>query len=134
MNISDVAVKTGLTSKTIRYYEEKGLVTLPLRQDNGYRRYTSRHIQELTLLRQARQVGFTLEECRELVGLFNDPHRHSADVKRRTLQKITDIAQQIEQLNAMREQLITLARRCPGDDGAECPIIDSLAGCCAVKA
>ena len=81
MNISDVAKKTGLTSKAIRFYEEKGLVTPPLRSENGYRSYTQLHLDELTLLRQARQVGFNLEECGELVNLFNDPKRHSADVK-----------------------------------------------------
>ncbi len=74
--------KTGLTSKAIRFYEEKGLVTPPLRSENGYRTYTQKHLNELTLLRQARQVGFNLEECGELVNLFNDPRRHSADVKK----------------------------------------------------
>jgi MerR family copper efflux transcriptional regulator len=73
--------KTGLTSKAIRFYEEKGLVTPPLRSENGYRSYSQQHLDELTLLRQARQVGFNLEECRELIFLFNDPSRHSADVK-----------------------------------------------------
>ncbi len=91
MNISDVAKKTGLTSKAIRFYEEKGLVTPPLRSENGYRSYTQLHLDELTLLRQARQVGFNLEECGELVNLFNDPKRHSADVKKRTLEKVAEI-------------------------------------------
>lgn len=94
MNISDVAKKTGLTSKAIRFYEEKGLVTPPLRSENGYRSYTQLHLEELTLLRQARQVGFNLEECGELVHLFNDPKRHSADVKKRTLEKVAEIERQ----------------------------------------
>lgn len=76
MNISDVAKITGLTSKAIRFYEEKGLVTPPMRSENGYRTYTQQHLNELTLLRQARQVGFNLEESGELVNLFNDPQRH----------------------------------------------------------
>ncbi|SUW65025.1 Copper export regulator [Buttiauxella agrestis] len=130
MNISDVAKKTGLTSKAIRFYEEKGLVTAPLRSDNGYRSYTQKHLDELTLLRQARQVGFNLEECRELVNLFNDPARHSADVKARTLQKVADIEKVIEELQGMRQQLMALADSCPGDDSADCPIINNLAGCC----
>ena len=71
MNISDVAKITGLTSKAIRFYEEKGLVTPPMRSENGYRTYTQQHLNELTLLRQARQVGFNLEESGELVNLFN---------------------------------------------------------------
>lgn len=130
MNISDVAKKTGLTSKAIRFYEEKGLVTAPLRTENGYRSYTARHIEELTLLRQSRQVGFTLEECREMVMLFNNPQRHSADVKARTLDKVAEIESHIRELNQMRDRLLALAASCPGDDGAECPIINDLAGCC----
>ncbi|HHK8230244.1 TPA: Cu(I)-responsive transcriptional regulator [Serratia marcescens] len=130
MNISDVAKKTGLTSKTIRFYEEKALITAPIRSDNGYRHYSAKHVEELTLLRQARQVGFNLDECRELVALFNDPARHSADVKARTLQKVTEIEKHISELGEMRQRLLTLAEQCPGDEGAECPIINNLAGCC----
>ncbi|KHN49881.1 Cu(I)-responsive transcriptional regulator [Pectobacterium fontis] len=130
MNISDVAKKTGLTSKTIRFYEEKELLTTPLRSENGYRSYDEHHVEELTLLRQARQVGFNLDECRELVTLFNDPLRRSADVKSRTMQKVQEIEEHIEELKAMRERLLMLAEQCPGDGGAECPIINNLAGCC----
>ena len=130
MNISDIAKITGLTSKAIRFYEEKGLVTKPVRGENGYRHYTQQHVDELTLLRQARQVGFNLDECGELVNLFNDPARHSADVKARTLQKVADIERHISELQLMREQLLALAASCPGDDGANCPIMDNLSGCC----
>ncbi|WP_074012015.1 Cu(I)-responsive transcriptional regulator [Candidatus Sodalis sp. SoCistrobi] len=130
MNISSVAKKTGLTPKAIRFYEQKGLVSPPLRRENGYRSYNERHLEELTLLRQARQVGFTLEECRELVALFNDPGRHSADVKRRTLNKVQEIETHIAELTQMRQHLLALADSCPGDQGADCPIIDNLAGCC----
>ena len=121
MNISDVAKITGLTSKAIRFYEEKGLVTPPMRS-------------ELTLLRQARQVGFNLEESGELVNLFNDPQRHSADVKRRTLEKVAEIERHIEELQSMRDQLLALANACPGDDSADCPIIENLSGCCHHRA
>ncbi|WP_455817056.1 Cu(I)-responsive transcriptional regulator [Pseudomonas cerasi] len=130
MNISDVAKKTGLTSKAIRFYEEKGLVTPPLRTENGYRSYSAKHLEELTLLRQARQVGFNLDECREMVGLFNNPERHSADVKARTLRKVREIETHINELQLMRQKLLDLAASCPGDDSAECPIINHLAGCC----
>ncbi|WP_279023110.1 Cu(I)-responsive transcriptional regulator, partial [Gibbsiella quercinecans] len=118
MNISEVAKKTGLTSKAIRFYEEKGLLTAPLRAGNGYRCYGSKQIEELTLLRQARQVGFTLDECRELVALFNDPKRHSADVKARTLQKVAEIEKHMQELDGMRQRLLALAEQCPGDEGA----------------
>lgn len=134
MNISDVAKKTGLTSKAIRFYEEKGLVTPPLRSENGYRSYTQKHLDELTLLRQARQVGFNLDECGDLVTLFNDPARHSADVKSRTLDKVAEIERHIVELQAMRDRLLALAECCPGDESADCPIIDNLSGCCHRKA
>jgi MerR family copper efflux transcriptional regulator len=134
VNISDVAKKTGLTSKAIRFYEEKGLVTPPLRSENGYRSYTQKHLDELTLLRQARQVGFNLDECGDLVTLFNDPARHSADVKSRTLDKVAEIERHIVELQAMRDRLLALAESCPGDESADCPIIDNLSGCCHRKA
>ncbi|ADP11848.1 HTH-type transcriptional regulator CueR (Copper export regulator) [Erwinia sp. Ejp617] len=130
MNISDVAKKTGLTCKAIRFYEEKGLVTPPLRMENGYRSYSAKHLEELTLLRQSRQVGFNLQQCREMVSLFNDPARHSADVKARTLKKAAEIALHISELQLMRQKLLELAASCPGDDGADCPIINHLASCC----
>ena len=90
--------------------------------------------QRETLLRQARQVGFNLEESGELVNLFNDPQRHSADVKRRTLEKVAEIEQHIEELQSMRNQLLALANACPGDDSADCPIIENLSGCCHHRA
>ncbi|AXF75376.1 Cu(I)-responsive transcriptional regulator [Erwinia tracheiphila] len=126
MNISDVARKTGLTSKTIRFYEEKGLVTAPQRSENGYRCYTEKHLEELILLRQARQIGFNLEECREMVSLFKNPRRHSSDVKAHALNKVADIEKQINGLIQMRERLLALVDLCPGDDSADCPIINSL--------
>lgn len=130
MNISDVAKKTGLTSKAIRFYEEKGLLTAPARAGNGYRHYTAKHLEELTLLRQARQVGFNLEECREMLSLFHNPRRHSAEVKARTLDKVAEIEAHIRELNEMRERLLALAASCPGDESADCPIINNLTGCC----
>lgn len=129
MNISDVAKKTGLTSKAIRFYEQKGLVSAAYRADNGYRTYGQKQLDELTFLRKARQVGFNLEECQELLNLFNDPTRHSADVKARTMQKVTEIEQHILALQDMHQQLLALVQACPGDDSADCPIIDNLAGC-----
>lgn len=128
MNISEIAQKTGLTAKAIRFYEEKALITPPDRGDNGYRYYRDGHIDELTLLRQAREVGFTLDECRELLSLFHNPNRHSADVKNTTLTKVAQIEKTIAELSAIRDRLLILAGSCPGDDGADCPIINHLAG------
>lgn len=88
-------------------------MTPPMRSENGYRTYTQQHLNELTLLRRARQVGFNTEEGGELVNLFNDPQRHSADVKRRTLEKVAEIERHIEELQSMRDQLLALANACP---------------------
>ncbi|MGL5006305.1 MAG: Cu(I)-responsive transcriptional regulator [Plesiomonas sp.] len=125
MNISEVAKLTGLTAKTLRFYEDKGLV-IPLRQDNGYRVYSQKNQEELTLLRQARLVGFSLDECAQLLDLFRNPARRSADVKVKTEQKIVELDKQIADLTQMRRILSTLVQECPGDDKAECPIISGL--------
>lgn len=130
MHISDVAKKTGLTSKAIRFYEQKGLVMPAYRADNGYRTYGQKQLDELIFLRKARQVGFNLTECQELLQLFNDPTRHSADVKARTLHKVSEIEQQIHVLQEIQQQLRDLAAACPGNEQAECPIIEGLRGCC----
>ena len=129
MNISEIAKKTGLTSKAIRFYEQKGLVTAARRADNGYRTYGQKQLDELTFLHKARQAGFTLQECGDLLHLLQDPARHSADVKARTLQKVTDLEKHIQTLQDMRRQLLMLAESCPGDEGADCPILDGLSGC-----
>lgn len=109
-------------------------MTPPLRSDNGYRTYNQQHLNELTLLRQARQVGFNPEECGELVNLFNDPARHSADVKKRTTEKVADIERHIRELQAMRLHLLALADSCPAMTVLECPIMDNLSGCSHHKA
>lgn len=122
--------KNRLNQQSHSFLRRKKLVTPPIRTDNGYRSYSAKHIEELTLLRQARQVGFTLDECRELLALFHNPARHSADVKAATLLKVAEIEQHIDDLNQMRLRLLALADECPGDDGADCPIINNLSGCC----
>lgn len=129
MNITQIAKQTSLTPKSIRFYEEKGLITPPMRAANGYRQYNQHHIYELTLLQQARAVGFSLPECRELLELYNNPQRRSADVKAKTLAKIVEIEKQIRKLQQMKQQLTVLAEQCPGDNSQNCPIIDGLSCC-----
>lgn len=126
MNISEVAKLTGLTTKTIRFYESKGVITEPRRSDNGYRLYHPKQIDELILIRRSRMVGFSLDECLEMLQWANDPNRRSADVKAKTLKKIEEIEEKVNELELMKQTLLTLAASCPGDDGAECPIIDGL--------
>ncbi|HBO38885.1 MAG TPA: Cu(I)-responsive transcriptional regulator [Pasteurellaceae bacterium] len=129
MNITQIAKQTSLTPKSIRFYEEKGLITPPIRSANGYRQYNQNHISELTLLHQARTVGFSLPECKALLDLYKNPHRRSADVKEKTLAKIADIENQIQKLQQMQRQLTELAAQCPGDNSEDCPIINGLSCC-----
>ncbi|KLV05345.1 MULTISPECIES: Cu(I)-responsive transcriptional regulator [Photobacterium] len=129
MNISEVAQRTGLTTKTIRFYEDKGVISPPLRAENGYRQYSRRHLDELLLIRRSRLVGFTLEESRELLEFSRDPHRRSADVKAKAEQKLLEIDGKIRELLEMKQTLEALTKQCPGDEGARCPIIDGLSRC-----
>ncbi|WP_084617943.1 Cu(I)-responsive transcriptional regulator [Cellvibrio sp. OA-2007] len=127
MNISQAAQACGLPNKTIRYYEEIGLV-VPMRQEgNDYRVYSLADIAQLRFLQRARAVGFSLDECRELLALYSNPQRRCAEVKALVNEKIIQVDQQLIALNAMRETLITMANECAGDDTSDCAIINQLA-------
>jgi Cu(I)-responsive transcriptional regulator len=126
MNIGEVAERTGVPPKTIRYYEEIELIPSPARGANGYRSYTDEAVHTLRFVASARNLGFTVEQCRALLALYRDKGRASADVKRVAEEHIAAIDRKIEELGAMRKVLATLARRCHGDDRPDCPIIDEL--------
>ncbi|KXF79864.1 Cu(I)-responsive transcriptional regulator [Enterovibrio coralii] len=126
MKINEVARLTGLTTKTIRFYEQKGVISEPHRSENGYRDYGDRHISELQMIKRSRLVGFSLDECQELLEMSRDPNRRSADVKQKALEKISEIDEKIKELQAMKTSLKTLASSCPGNDSACCPIIEAL--------
>jgi Cu(I)-responsive transcriptional regulator len=127
MNIGDASKRSSLPSKTIRYYEEIGLVT-PARSGNGYRDYSDGDVQRLAFLQRARSLGFTIEECRELLSLYDDRNRASADVKEITRLKIEEIDRKIDELMSLKATLHKLMSACHGDDRPDCPIIDDLAG------
>lgn len=127
MNIGDVATRTGLPAKTIRYYEDIGLIK-PLRDDNGYRRFRDQDVHKLNFLGRARALGFTIEDCRTLLALYEDETRASADVKRVARQHLTQIEAKIADLNAMRGTLSHLIEACAGDDRPDCPILKDLGG------
>lgn len=127
MNIGEVAERSGVSAKTIRYYEEVDLVPAPARGANGYRAYTEEAVHTLRFVASARNLGFTVEQCRALLALYRDKSRASADVKRVANEHIAEIDARIDELQAMRRTLATLARRCHGDDRPDCPIIDGLA-------
>lgn len=127
MNIGDAAKASGVPAKTIRYYEDIKLIESPDRASNGYRDYS---VEEVTLLRfvsRARNLGFTIAQCRDLVALYRDRSRSSANVKTLAEEHILEIDRKLQELKEMRDQLATLARKCHGDDRPDCPIIDDLA-------
>lgn len=127
MNIGEAAKHSGLTTKTIRFYEDIGLVPAAGRDSNGYRRYGEREVNQLRFVHRARSLGFSVEECRELLALYGDRERASADVKALAVARIRDIERKIEELEAMKATLEHLAERCHGDQRPNCPILEDLA-------
>jgi len=128
MNIGEAAALSGLPAKTIRYYEDVGLLPRPVRGGNGYRHYGDKEVNTLRFLKRARALGFSVEDCRELLSLYGDRKRRSADVKAVALARIAEIDRRIAEMNAMRRALEHLAARCHGDERPDCPILDDLGG------
>lgn len=127
MNIGQAAKASRLPAKTIRYYEEIKLIT-PMRAENGYRTYCETDIHRLRFLQRARSLGFSIDECRLLLSLYEDEKRASSDVKQLALDKIGEIDRKLSELESLKATLTALARDCHGDDKPACPIIDDLAG------
>lgn len=127
MNIGTAAGKSGLPAKTIRYYEEIGLVS-PGRNGNGYRDYTDDDVHRLRFVQRSRSLGFSVDECRQLLSLYGDQRRESAEVKQIAEAKLREIDAKLNELQALRNTLRQLVRSCHGDDRPECPIIEELAG------
>jgi Cu(I)-responsive transcriptional regulator len=126
VNIGDVAQKAGLPPKTIRYYEDIGLIT-PLRDTNGYRVFRESDLHKLAFLGRARALGFTIEDCRTLLALYEDDTRASADVKVLAQAHLAKIEVKIAQLESMRRTLSDLVKSCAGDNRPDCPILSDLA-------
>jgi Cu(I)-responsive transcriptional regulator len=126
MNISEAARNSGLSAKTIRYYEQIELIDPPRRHANGYRDYDEKALAELRFVHRARDVGFSVEECRQLIAIYRDPARQSAHVKSLVLEKCEQIDRRIAQLRSMNHMLQALARQCSGDEGPDCAILEEL--------
>jgi MerR family copper efflux transcriptional regulator len=127
MNIGAVAKATGISAKTIRYYESIGLTPRPERRENGYRDYGANDVATLRFVQRARGLGFPLEEVRALLALWRDQDRASADVKQLALDHIGTIEDRIAELETMKRTLQDLTRRCHGNDRPDCPILEDLA-------
>jgi MerR family copper efflux transcriptional regulator len=127
MNIGQAAEASGVSAKMIRYYESIGLITEANRTDSGYRQYTDTEVQTLRFIKRSRDLGFSLERIKTLLGLWEDRGRKSADVKKLARQYIAELDQDIEKLQSIRDQLQHLADCCQGNHRPECPILDELA-------
>jgi len=127
MNIGTAAAKSGLPAKTIRYYEEVGLVKAT-RSTNGYREYAEADVHKLRFLKRARNLGFSVEECRQLLSLYEDKTRESAEVKAIAQTKLDELETRLRELTELRNTLRHLVHCCSGDSRPDCPIIDELAG------
>jgi Cu(I)-responsive transcriptional regulator len=126
MNISEVSDRSGLPAKTIRYYEDIGLVR-PARGDNGYRSFTKDDLHRLAFIGRARSLGFGIEDCRGLLALYNDRSRASADVKAIAQSHLQEIDRKLSELTEMRRTLAHLMSNCAGNDRPDCPILQDLA-------
>lgn len=127
ITIGEASARSGVPSKTIRYYEEIGLLGAAPRGENQYRHYTPGDVEMLRFIGRARRLGFSVQDLKQLVALYRDRHRASGDVKRIALQHIARIDEKLAELKTVRDALAHLAERCHGDDRPECPILDELA-------
>lgn len=128
MKVSEAAKVSGVSAKMIRYYEAIGIMLRAPREANGYRVYTQADVHTLCFIRRARDLGFSIEQIRRLVGLWRDARRSSAEVKKIALAHVLELKQKIGELQSMVSALERLASDCHGDRRPECPILDDLSG------
>ncbi|MFC5477131.1 Cu(I)-responsive transcriptional regulator [Massilia suwonensis] len=126
MNIGEASNASGVSAKMIRYYEEIELIPHPARTDSGYRAYTLADVHRLRFIRRARGLGFPVTEIVELLSLWDDRSRKSADVKRLAQGHIADLEERIRNLRQMADTLQTLSDCCAGDERPDCPILTNL--------
>ncbi|MDQ0997609.1 MerR family copper efflux transcriptional regulator [Phyllobacterium ifriqiyense] len=127
MNIGNASERSGLPAKTIRYYEDIGLLK-PDRADNGYRDYSMSDVHKLRFLQRSRGLGFSVEECRQLLALYEDKDRASADVKSMAQSKLQEVERKITELRELQHTLNHLVAHCHGDQRPDCPILENISG------
>ena len=128
MQIGEAARRAGLTVTTVRYYAKIGMITPRQDPDTGYRDYGEDDVAKLQFVGKARRFDFSVEECRELLGLYEDRNRPSREVKALTLKKIAEIDRRLEELRSLKDELSGLASSCDGDHRPDCPILNALSG------
>jgi MerR family transcriptional regulator, copper efflux regulator len=125
MNIRDASKRSGIPSKTLRYYESIGLIS-PSRLDNGYRDYADDDVAQLNFVRRSRALGFSIDDCRSLLALWADTSRASADVRAIANSHLDAVEQKLRELSEMQRTLSALVSACHGNDSPECPILRDL--------
>jgi Cu(I)-responsive transcriptional regulator len=126
MNIGEAAKASGVSAKMVRHYESVGLFPEARRTDAGYRQYGDMEVNTLRFIRRSRDLGFSIEQIRELLALWQNRRRPSRQVKALAEAHIQELDQKLRELDAMKSTLQHLAHCCSGDDRPECPILDSL--------
>lgn len=130
MRIGQASVRSGISERMIRHYEKIGLIAPAARRDSGYRDYDEHDVHTLRFIGRARDLGFPLEEIRQLLALWQDRGRSSADVKALALARAAELKRKAQELDAMRRSLEQLAADCHGDDRPDCPILEDLEADC----
>ena len=128
LQIGEASMKSGVSAKMIRYYEQIGLIAPPARSDSGYRFYTQSDVHQLQFVHRARDLGFSIDNIRELLRLWHDRKRPSRDVKRLALQHVAEMEAQIDRIKGMVQTLKHLAEACDGNSRPHCPILRDLSG------
>jgi len=126
LKIGEISSASGVTQRMIRHYEKIGLIPPAIRRDSGYRDYGQADLHTLRFIGRARDLGFGIEEIRQLLALWHDRSRSSADVKTLALARASELKRKEQEIHAMRKTLEDLAASCRGDDRADCPIIQEL--------
>ncbi len=126
VTIGEAALRAGVPAKTIRFYEEAGIIKPAARGSNRYRGYSEADVQTLSFVRRARALGFSLKDVASLLELYSNDRRASRDVKRLALKHVSELDRKLKELTAIRNTIAELARRCNGNDRPECPILDEL--------
>ena len=127
-NIGEAASRSGVSAKMVRHYESLGLLPVVARTESGYRRYGEKEVHTLRFVRRARDLGFSMAEIAELLKLWQNRRRASADVKRIAQRHVADLERRMAAMAQMRDSLKQLADCCQGDQRANCPILEELSG------
>jgi len=127
LNIGQASARSGVSAKMIRHYESLGLLPVVARTDAGYRQYGEREVHTLRFIHRARTLGFSMAEIAELLKLWQNKRRASADVKRIAMAHVADLEQRIAEMQSMKQTLTHLAHCCQGNSRPDCPILTELA-------